>query len=67
VSARIKAVRSKLKIGARYRFTYHGTETLKTGQTVKKIRVERILDEAPDVREAELLREPGDEADPVPF
>jgi hypothetical protein len=63
-SARIAAVLPKMKIGARYRLTYRGTVAIKGGQNVKAITVERVLDGAP---EAEFLREPGDEADAVPF
>jgi len=66
VTARVAAVLPKMKLGARYRFTYTGTTPLPGGQHVKEIRIDRVREDAPDVLGAENSREPGDEAE-APF
>jgi hypothetical protein len=66
VTARVAAVLPKMKLGARYRFTYAGTTPLPSGQHVKEIRIDRVRDDTPDALGAENSREPGDEAE-APF
>jgi hypothetical protein len=60
-SARIAAVLPKMKLGARYRFTYHGMVSIKGGQAVKDITVERVRDDTPDAVETELPQKPDDD------
>jgi hypothetical protein len=55
-SARIAAVRSQMKLGARYRFSFRGTVTLKNGQVVKDITVDRVRNDV-----GTTLSDPPDE------
>jgi hypothetical protein len=71
-SARVKAVLPRLKLGARYRFTYAGTVTTSGGQTVKEISIDRARDgrdgPAADRDDAPAATAPdAGDADEVPY